>query len=1266
METLTVRHKMIKVFFTLSVELEQVGDDGMTVTRSEVFAFRGQAVEGRPFLDMEEGGTLRDRIALTLGDMERNVDEFLYQGSGWLVSQPLFIDAEVVEVSPLSGSGGCDMHTADYLRNKKGLNIATSRGIDEEGADAYCLYKAVAQQLIRQEHLISRLTDRDKLVRRLIEPAEGVKLPPSVDVKSLGRLEALWEQHLGLRIAVHVVYCDHENDVIPLRSSLNEEGGVNVVVVLFHTKNGAHYALLENPYKLFARRGEWDSKRRDYVRFGCFRCFKSFHRKVSLDNHRRFCRLPEGQKVHMPEPGDTMEFDSDSDLKRSVRFESGYVLVFDFETLQIDAPAPCSCAASVLEATRLDEEERERFEAMTESERADHLSEVYMEQGLQDLFWGEDDAKRTPKAKRRNIRSGPKVKLCPHKQKVLKEQHAFSYSYVLLRRDGRVMESQTYHGNDAAEHFISATLDLADKYLPTLSPGKPMEAMSREQKEKLRHYNSDCYICGEFMERADRVLDHDHLTGCFLGVAHTACNLMRREVPKITCFSHNLSGYDSHLLIPKLHGFGDRIRNVSAIPLNTQKFKCFSLNNQIVFLDSLAFLPDSLERLVENLRASKSDFSLLNELAVDHSALEQEVGASVTSRTKIRPEINPPTAKDSLPQHLKKLLLRKGVYPYSFATSIEALESCTQLPPKECFFNDLAQEAISDEDYEHAGAVWEAFGVSNMLEYTTLYVKTDVLLLAEAIMDMRRNIWAEFQLDMCAYLSLPMLAKDIMLKYTGAKIELISDKEMSDLLQANIRGGLSFINKRVAVARPRASDTVEGEEPSVILYVDANNLYGKAMVFPLPYRGFRWMEQEELERFDVERDVTKVSGAEGYILEVDLRYPEHLHLEHSSFPLAPHSMEISEKDISRYSKQALEAVYGKKKHSSKKLVSTFKTRENYVVHGLNLQLYKKLGMEVVKVHRGIAFEQRDFIRPYIEMCTAKRKSAPTESLKNIYKLLCNALYGKMIEGVFGRMDCKFNSDRDAALKNSSSPLYLGNLICDEDFSISFLRKKNVRMNQSWAVGFSILELSKLVMQELYYDTIQPAFGKDGCTVLMSDTDSFLLEVRAPSVDDAVSRIESVMDFSNYPKDHHLYDPSRAKALGYLKNEVPNSTITNYVGLKSKTYMLLTEDGGKQVRAKGVKKSRQASIKFEQMMECIESMKGHAVESHFIRSKDHVIRLIKGRQIAFSSFDDKRFLLCPMHSVPYGSWIAEESKCIDSAEPYCHFCVPNSGLRNKMC
>ena len=170
-----------------------------------------------------------------------------------------------------------------------------------------------------------------------------------------------------------------------------------------------------------------------------------------------------------------------------------------------------------------------------------------------------------------------------------------------------------------------------------------------------------------------------------------------------------------------------------------------------------------------------------------------------------------------------------------------------------------------------------------------------------------------------------MLAKDIMLKYTDAEVELITDPEMNTMLQNSIRGGLSFINKRMAFVK-KDEHPETGEDTNVILYVDANNLYGRAMVFPLPYSDFAWMTEEDLANFDVEKDVTRENDAYGYILEVDLKYPAHLHLDHNSFPLAPHSMNITEEDISTYSREALKEIYGKNKHTAKKLVSSFKTR----------------------------------------------------------------------------------------------------------------------------------------------------------------------------------------------------------------------------------------------------------------------------------------------------------------------------------------------------
>lgn len=245
-----------------------------------------------------------------------------------------------------------------------------------------------------------------------------------------------------------------------------------------------------------------------------------------------------------------------------------------------------------------------------------------------------------------------------------------------------------------------------------------------------------------------------------------------------------------------------------------------------------------------------------------------------------------------------------------------------------------------------------------------------------------------------------------MLKQTGCKIDLISDYEMSDLLRKNIRGGLSFINTRSAgVGSLHEEEEKERGYNYVIKMLDANNLYGLAMTMPLPLRDFRWMSEEEIEEFDPIKDVQDGDGR-GFIVECDLEYPAHLHLPHSSFPLAPETVEISTEMLSPYSKECFSTIYNKQKHKAKKLTATFHTRRNYVVHGMNLKYYLSKGLRLKKVHRVITFYQSAFIASFINYCTRKRREAKTETEKQLWKLIVNSLYGKLIEGVANRMDCR--------------------------------------------------------------------------------------------------------------------------------------------------------------------------------------------------------------------------------------------------------------------
>ena len=257
----------------------------------------------------------------------------------------------------------------------------------------------------------------------------------------------------------------------------------------------------------------------------------------------------------------------------------------------------------------------------------------------------------------------------------------------------------------------------------------------------------------------------------------------------------------------------------------------------------------------------------------------------------------------------------------------------------------------------------------------------------------------------------------------------------------------------------------------------------------------------------------------------------------------------------------------------------------------------------------------------------------------------------MIESGANRMDCKFVRTTERALQTNTDPRMRGHMIFSENLSIAFMGKKAVPLNQSWAVGFSILEVSKYIMFWLMYNAIKPAF-KDRVGVILSDTDSWILSLPTKTSEEAVSVIRGIMDFSNYPPTHPLYDERVKNRTGYLKNEIPDCEIREVVGLRSKTYAIKTRTNSTTSRVKGVKKAAKEKIPFAAFKKCIRQVCELQVEQYSIQSKKHVNRLMRCKKIAFSSFDDKRHLLCAIHSVPYGSVLIQSS--IEAG--ICHFCA----------
>ena len=232
----------------------------------------------------------------------------------------------------------------------------------------------------------------------------------------------------------------------------------------------------------------------------------------------------------------------------------------------------------------------------------------------------------------------------------------------------------------------------------------------------------------------------------------------------------------------------------------------FTINNNLVFIDSMQFINSSLDALVKNV--SDNDFKYLS----------QEFRGD-----------------------LLELVKQKGVYPYEYMNSFKMF-FYDKLPDRHEFFNFLKDECISEKGYSHVINVWNVFKMNTMGDYHDLYLHTDILLLADVFEKFINLCLEYYRLYPCHYFSSPGLSWDAMLKMTGIGLELISDIDIHLFIEKGMRGCISYIAKRHSKANNKYMQSYDVNKPSkLIMYFDENNLYGWAMSQYLPHSGFKWL-----------------------------------------------------------------------------------------------------------------------------------------------------------------------------------------------------------------------------------------------------------------------------------------------------------------------------------------------------------------------------------------------------------------------------------------
>lgn len=810
------------------------------------------------------------------------------------------------------------------------------------------------------------------------------------------------------------------------------------------------------------------------------------------------------------------------------------------------------------------------------------------------------------------------------------------------------------HVHEGFEELNEYERDIINQYKEKVAPFKRQPTEKKRVYAEMTKEHGDLFVNAFAKLDWIKVADHDHHTGEYTGPAHNRCNREYTVATKpIQCFFHNGKGYDFHHII----NYMPQVSNVNIIPLNKEQFLSVQVD-KVLYKDSLQFFQAPLEKVVE---------------VITHSDGELDINKVRNSMPRFVEWVKALMAARGIPCNKKnrdraiQLLARKGVYPYNFLKThadfkhegmwprealdedslnelinarhkLDTLQNSTaDTAAKEIAYLQAAMDAQrkeKDKLYEHAKAVWDFFKCKNFEDYHTMYLESDGVLLLDAMQNFREIAIKEDGLDPLHFFGVPGLTYASFLKYhmehsSHIPLECITDQHILDFVVRGLRGGMCVNNSAHAKANNpfMGADYNKSLPISAIAYLDANNLYGWAMMQCLPCEEYKWMK-EILHNYFMKEILPNArdDGEVGYFVEVDIippTDPESLK-RLDEYPLCP-EVKVSP------------GATGP--HEPKKLILDMLPKKNYVMHYRNLKFAIEKGYKVDKVHRVLQFKQAPFLKGYIQLQSTRRKEAKGNKFKgDYYKLKANSLYGKFIENKMNRIDYSIVKPNTYD-KERRHPRFLDACSFQDGEMIGLLRMpKSSKVDTMNAVGVAILELSKLHMQKFHYDVMKEEYGEKA-KLLYTDTDSLIYHVETDNLYAEMSsklKLKNMIDMSGFAgKDRggksdrlkEYFSNHNCKIVGMFKEEGLGDVITSWHGVAPKVYVIEKVDTGHKCTAKGTGKTvtKHESIvsEYAAVASVGKSSKPVFNVNTGFRSKNHQVFTVRTEKLAFCWADNKR-------------------------------------------
>ena len=474
-------------------------------------------------------------------------------------------------------------------------------------------------------------------------------------------------------------------------------------------------------------------------------------------------------------------------------------------------------------------------------------------------------------------------------------------------------------------------------------------------------------------------------------------------------------------------------------------------------------------------------------------------------------------------EHFKdnfELMKYKVCFPYEFITKENIYNK--ELPSIENFYSSLKLDNISEEDYDKTLEIYEKLNCKNIKEYLDIYLKLDICLQADIFNVFRKCIWDKFEIDCSKYITSCSLSLDLMLKYTGVKIELIRDISIFDYVNSSILGGVCIASQNIA-------------KDGVISSCDIVSLYPYVMSKKLPVSNYKFVKYFNRNRY-LDSDYSCLLNCEVYTTD-EVKNNSIL----KQYPALISKTSVKYNDLSEFQRKNLKENY----KSSEKLITHLGYDKNCYLSFEMYEMMISLGYKIV-IKKILEYKHSNFMKPYIDFLFEKKsyyKKNGDIGMSNTFKILANSLFGVMMTRCEKFKDFKIVTTESQVDKQIKKPNFSCRNIINENLTILEMEKTSVVYNYPILIGSIILQNSKVHMFNYLYKIYPRLLGN--YTVLYQDTDSIYAKLNM-SHDEYLKILEENKDLFG-------------KHIGMMEPECIDNPIKEFIALSSKCYSYICKN-----------------------------------------------------------------------------------------------------------